>query len=293
GRASMTVQAGATAGPVTVTASSGAFSVTFTLTIRLPGPQITSSSFFNGAGGQPGGVSPTAILAIYGPGLATGLQGCVSANRNLGLGPLPLQLANVNVEFVAGAFRQFAPMFAVCNVGNQEYIVIQVPAELPLGATSLNVKAGSGSTTLDNISVTPVSPSVFQDTQVDGTKRPVVQRVADGTYITQTNPAHGGDRLRALVTGLGRPVSKTGVRLGTNQPGIPGDDASPQVDIVVGVADQGVTFISATYAPDLIGVYVVTFDLPNSVPSGDVNFSVAAVLNDNPVYSNGSKFPVQ
>jgi len=291
GRASITVQAGSIAGPVSVTASSGAFSVTFTLTIRLPGPQINSSSFFNGAGGQPGGVSPTAILAIYGPGLATGLQGCVDANRIVG--PLPLQLANVNVEFVAGSFRQFAPMFAVCNVGNQEYIVIQVPAELPLGATSLIVKAGSGSTTLDNIPVTPVSPGIFEYTQADGSKRAVLQRVADGTYITQQNPARGGDRLRAYVTGLGRPVSKTGVRLGTNQSGIPGDDASPQVDIVVGVADQGVNFVSAIYAPDLIGVYVVTFDVPGGAPSGNVNFSVAAVLNDNPVYSNGSKFPIQ
>jgi uncharacterized protein (TIGR03437 family) len=265
--------------------------VSFTLTIRLPGPQITSSSFFNGAGGQAGGVSPTAVLAIYGRGLATGLQGCVVANEIVG--PLPLQLSNDNVEFVAGSFRQFAPMYAVCNLGaNQEYIVVQVPAELPLGATSVTVKAGSGSTTVDNIPVTPVSPGIFETVLSNGAKRAVLQK-ADGSYVTLENPARAGERLRAFVTGLGRPVSKTGVRVGTNQSGIPGDDASPQVSVIVGVADQGVNFVSAVYAPDLIGVYVVTFDMPASVPAGDANFSVAAVLNDNPVYSNPSKFPVQ
>ena len=54
GRASVVVRAGPNPGIAAVTASVSGLSVTFTLTIRLPGPQITSSSFFNGAGGQPG-----------------------------------------------------------------------------------------------------------------------------------------------------------------------------------------------------------------------------------------------
>ena len=291
GRASVVVQAGPNPGTAVVTASVSSFSVQFTLTIRLPGPQVTSSSFFNGAGGQPGGVSPTAVLTITGRGLATGLQGCVSGNRVLG--PLPLQLSLVNVEFVAGSFRQFAPMFAVCNTGGQEYIVIQVPAELPLGATSVTVRVGTGSTTLDNIPVTPVSPGIFESAGTDGRNRAVLQRVSDGTYVTQQNPARRGDRLRAFVTGLGRPVSRTGVRIGTNQGGIPGDDASPLPTIIVGVADQGVNLVSTIYAQDLVGVYIVTFDAPTGGSTGDVNFSVAAVLNDNPVFSNPSLFSLQ
>src|SRR5262249_16201553 len=58
GRATITVQAGATPGTVTVNAAVGNFSTSFTLTVRLPGPQVTTSSFTNGVGGQPGGVSP-------------------------------------------------------------------------------------------------------------------------------------------------------------------------------------------------------------------------------------------
>jgi uncharacterized protein (TIGR03437 family) len=141
--------------------------------------------------------------------------------------------------------------------------------------------------------VTPVSPGIFEYTQANGRKHAVLQRVADGSYVTEDNPARRGDRLRAFVTGLGRPVSRSGVRLGTNQPGIPGDDASPQVEIIVGVADQGVNTVSSIYAPDLVGVYVVTFDVPSNAPSGEVSFSVAAVLNDAPAYSNPSSFLIQ
>ncbi|HTM49069.1 MAG TPA: hypothetical protein VL285_10325 [Bryobacteraceae bacterium] len=293
GRASTVVRAGSTPGAAIVTASVPSFSVSFNLTVRLPGPQITSSSFTNFAGGQPGGVSPAGILAISGRGIATGIQGCVNGPQQM-FGPLPLQVANVNVEFVAASFRQFAPIFSVCNVGGtQEYVVIQVPAELPLGATSITVRAGSGSTTLDNIPVFQVSPGVFEGASTDGKNRAVLQRVSDGSFITLENPARKGDRLRAFVSGLGRPVSKTGVRLGSNQGGIPNDDASPQVNIIVGVADQGVNFVSAIYASDVIGVYLVTFDVPSNAPSGDVTFSIAAILNENPTYSNPSMFRVQ
>ena len=173
-------------------------------------------------------------------------------------------------------------------------IALCVAALYPLGATSVTVRVGTGSTTVDNIPVTPVSPGLFETVMSDGKKRAVVQRVSDGTFISLENPAHRGDRLRAFVTGLGRPVSKSGVRLGTNQGGISGDDASPLVGMVVGVGDQGVNFVSAIYAQDMVGVYDVTFDVPASGPSGnDVNFAVAAVLNDTPVFSNPSKLPIQ
>ena len=40
--------------------------------------------------------------------------------------------------------------YAVCNLGpGQEYVLLQVPAELPLGATSITVRVGTGSTTLE------------------------------------------------------------------------------------------------------------------------------------------------
>src|SRR5262249_44601761 len=120
GRASITAQAGPTPGTFTVTASVSQFTAAFTLTVRLPGPQITSSSFVNAAGGQAGSVSPTAIVAIYGAGIATGIQGCVAGNQLVGA--QPLQVSLVNVQFLSGAVSPYAPVFVVCNVSGQEWV---------------------------------------------------------------------------------------------------------------------------------------------------------------------------
>jgi hypothetical protein len=39
------------------------------------------------------------------------------------------------------------------------------------------------------------------------------------------------------------------------------DDASPQPSIIIGVNNAGVTPESVVYAPDLIGVYIMTFEV--------------------------------
>ena len=51
GRAQVTVKAGATPGAVTVTASAGNASQSFTLTVIPPGPALSTSSFYNAGGG--------------------------------------------------------------------------------------------------------------------------------------------------------------------------------------------------------------------------------------------------
>ena len=293
GQASVTVQAGSNPGPVTVTAAIGTFSTAFSLSIRLPGPQITSSSFFNGAGGQPGGVSPSAVLAIYGSGIAPGLQGCVTGYQIVG--PIQILVSNVSVLFTSGSFAAYAPIYAVCNLGvGQQYVVVQVPAELPAGSTtSVTMRVGTGQTVLDGIPVTLVSPGIFETVYSDLRKRAVLLR-DDGTYVSLASPARRGERLRAFVTGLGRPRSKNGFLIGTNQGGIPGDDASPLFNVILGVNNGGVTPESVVYAQDLIGVYVVTFVVPADSASGsDINFAVAAILNDVLIFGNPSKIPVQ
>jgi uncharacterized protein (TIGR03437 family) len=292
GRASITVQAGASAGATVVTASVSSYTATFALTIQPPGPQVTLSSFFNGAGGQAGGVSPSAVLSIYGVGIAPGLQGCVAGNQVIG--PLPILVSNVTVLFSESGYQAYAPIYSVCNLGvGQEYVTVQVPTDLPLGAASVTVGANSGSTTVNNVPVTPVSPGIFQTVMSDKVLRAVLQH-ADGSYVSLESPAHAGETLLSFVTGLGRPISASGVAIGSDQGGIPGDNASPQSPLIIGVADEGVPVISAVYAPNLVGVWILTFKVPADAPTGNnVNFAVAVVLNDSPVYGNPSKIPVQ
>src|SRR5207247_5197044 len=49
GRAQVNVTAGSTPGTITVTASTGAFSQSFTLTVIPPGPSLSGGSILNGA----------------------------------------------------------------------------------------------------------------------------------------------------------------------------------------------------------------------------------------------------
>ena len=161
------------------------------------------------------------------------------------------------------------------------------------GAASVTVRAGIGSKTVDGVLVTPANPGVFETVMSDSKKRAVLQH-ADGSFVSLESPAQKGEKLRAYVTGLGRPVSASGVLIGTNQSGIPGDDATPLVPIIVGVNDQGVAVTSAVYAQDLIGVYIVSFVVPSDAPSGkDIDFALAVNLNGNLLFSNPSHLPVQ
>jgi hypothetical protein len=43
----------------------------------------------------------------------------------------------------------------------------------------------------------------------------------------------------------------------------------------------------------MIGVYVITFDVPVDAQSGDIVFSVSTVLPDQSVMSDSTKIPVQ
>ena len=64
-------------------------------------------------------------------------------------------------------------------------------------------------------------------------------------------------------------------------------------NVIVGVNDGGVELISAEYAPNLIGVYVVTFRVPANTPSGARNFAVGADGGAGTQFGNGSTIWVQ
>jgi hypothetical protein len=290
GRATVSVQAGSTAGIAVVTASSGGFSTTASLTIQAPPP--APLSFFNGASGQPGVVSPAAILAIYGTGLAPGVSGCVAANQVLG--PLPMLLSGVTVQFASPGYTSSAPLYSVCNLGTgQEYVVVQTPADLPLVDTTVTVQAGGSPVGQSTSPAALASPGIFTTSMSDGAKRAALRR-PDGTYVSLESPAQAGERLQAFVTGLGRPVTASGIALNTNQSGISGDDAPPPNPVTIAVAGEVLQPVTAVYATDMIGVYVIAFDVPGDAPSGtDTAFAVTTVLPDQSVLSDSTTLPVQ
>jgi uncharacterized protein (TIGR03437 family) len=257
------------------------------LTIRAA---LAELSFFNAASLEPGTISPAEVLAIYGTGLAPGVQGCVTANQ----APLPWLLSGVQVRFTSGSYTAVAPLYSVCNLGTgQEYAVVQAPADLPLMDTTVTVQVGDTTVGQSRAPAAPASPGIFETVMSDGRKRAVLQRL-DGSYVSLDTPAKAGERLRAFVTGLGSPVTASGVRLSTNQAGIAGDDAAPPNAVLIRLASRDVQPVSSIYSTDTIGVYVVTFDVPDDVQSGlDIDFMVGTLVGDQSVFGKSSKLPIQ
>jgi len=128
----------------------------FFLSPGRPGPKINLNSFFNGAGGQAGGVSPTAIVVIHGREIAPGLQGCISGVSIVG--KLPTVLSNVSLYFTNPTFFSYAPIYNVRNLGpGLEYVTVQVPADLRSGFITVTVQSGTDATSVANVPVTEVA----------------------------------------------------------------------------------------------------------------------------------------
>jgi uncharacterized protein (TIGR03437 family) len=284
GNASTTVQAGATAGPITVTASTGAFNTTFTLTAGIPGPG-SQPVFLNGASFQPG-ISPGAIAIIQDPGIATGIQGVVQGNTNL-VGPLPTTLAGVKVTFNGVA----APIFYVANVNGKEQVAVQVPFEtLPGTATVVITGPGGGTFTASNVPIQPFAPGVFQlPGAAPAGQDPfaVVQR-PDGSYVSAANPARRGEIDCLFATGLGQ-VSPNA---STNSGGVAGQSLLARFD--VGINNAGVRVVSSQYLPGTVGVYEICFQVPSDAATGATR-PLGLVIHDSSgdFFAQSTNIPVQ
>jgi uncharacterized protein (TIGR03437 family) len=290
GRAQVSVQAGATAGSVTVTATAGSFTQTFSLTVMPPGPTLTASSFYNGADFRAGSISPCSIATIIAPGLAPGIQGVVTPGSLFG--PLPYLLASDAVSFNGIG----APIFNVASVSGQQQITVQVPCEVaPASSVPVMVTVNGASATV-NVPVLVASPGIFQTTMSDGVSRAVIVR-PDGSFVSLANPARRGEIVRAYATGLG----VTSPSVGTNAIAIPGSDAMVQGIVIVGITNtagqgEGVRVTGARVAPDLIGVFEVPFQMPfDAVTGNNVSFSIGVypVGGSAPIYSVTAKIPIQ
>jgi uncharacterized protein (TIGR03437 family) len=259
GQVSTTVQAGASPGPVTITATTATFSVTFNLTVRLPGP--TNLAILNGASFKAGtGISPGCIAIVTGVGILPGVQGLVTANNIVG--PLPLTLEGVSITFAGVA----APIYYVMNSGGMEQVAVQVPfTALPPGTTTVtNVKvvvtASSGTPGTINVPVKPFSPGIFSTT-FGGRIYAVAER-PDGSFVSPANPAQLGEDIILYVTGLGEVTPATA----TGDAGVPGQAVVAR--LLIGLNNSGVPLISANYVEGLVGVYAVTLKVPAATATG-------------------------
>ena len=198
--------------------------------------------------------------------------------------PFPFESAGLSVKF--GQAK--APILAVSNLEGQESVTVQVPFEVPAGETSVTLRGNLGTFTR-KVTILPASPGIFNVRMSDGAVRAIVLR-SDGSRVDLQHPAHPGETLRMFATGLG-PMQPP---VQTNQPGSADSDATPVQRLVVGFHAHGIPLISARYAPGMVGVAEVTFQLPPDAATGpDMTLSLAVLLDGKPVYSNTTHLPVQ
>jgi uncharacterized protein (TIGR03437 family) len=287
GFAVVRVIAGNTAGSVSVTASFGsAAAVIFNLIIRPPGPILTAANFVSAASGAPGLV-PGSIAKITARGIASNLgRGCVTSELRLGRLPLELEGVVISFEPEAGGRTFYAPLYYVCSKDGEESAAFQVPFELPVGTVTATVQAGGGSATTSGVVVRPYDPGIFETPASNGLRHAVVMR-PDGTFVSEDNPARRGEILRLFATGLGavEPASATNAA---------GQGQTVKAPVIVGINNEGVRVLRSEYAVNMIGVYVVAFELPIDTTPGPNRPLALAVFDGNTlIFGNGSSIPIQ
>ena len=284
GNASTVVNAGGSAGPITVTATSGNLTQTFTLTANPPGP--TNFSYFNGASFAANFISPGSIVTINALGLVSAnIQGVSGGTLT---GALPYTVAGVSVVID----NIPAPIFNVSNVNGTQAVTIQVPFEVRATTVPITISVTGGGSNSAFVTVLPLSPGIFETVGADNRRRAVALR-PNGTVVTTTNPAARGENVRVYLTGLG-PVTPA-VPTGALSPAA----SDPQVGaiLVAGINGSGVPVVQTVYARNLIGVYEMTITIPTDTvafPSGTDSFLVAVYnANGSYTYSQLSSIAIQ
>jgi uncharacterized protein (TIGR03437 family) len=286
GQASVTATAGSTPGTLTVTASVSGFSqtLTFSLTVLPPPPPISPTSFLNGAGFFPTvGSQQTALSPC---GVATVVVGSPLAPSAYPLVPnmytTPLQQAgNVSISFQLAGTATAATNAPILNVTTattgQQLITFQVPCEIQANNWSVSVSINGSTVTISNVTVRPGAPGIFETLGSDGMRRAIAVR-QNGSIVSPANPARQGEFIRFYITGAGPvlPALASGSLPGWS-PGMSIDSVPTDPNqVAVGLNNSGVGAVTVRAAPELIGVYEVTFMVPND-PTLVGNNNVLAV----------------
>ena len=291
GVATTGISASGVAGPVVINVTSGSLIVVFNLNVRLSGP--TNIVFLNGASFQQntgaggtacpaaGCISPGEVVTVSATNMLPGVQGVI-VGVNI-LGQLPTTLANgFSITFNGVA----APIFYVSNTAGKETATIQIPFELQPGIVNVVLTAAGGGSANTTVTVQSLAPGIF----TTGTAQNFAVAVrADGSYVSSANPPNRGETIGIFVNGLGQVRPATG----TNRAGVAGEAVT--ANIVVGLANAGIPVVKSEYAVGLIGVYLVTVQIPPDAQAGPARpISIGATDAQNNTYFSQTAFlPIQ
>jgi uncharacterized protein (TIGR03437 family) len=202
------------------------------------------------------------------------------------LGALPYTVAGVSIT-VAGSK---APIYSVSNVNGQQQVNFQVPCDVvPANSVPVAVTVNGGTTTV-NVTVRSSGPGIFETAMSDGSRQAIIIR-SDGSFMDSVNnPVHPNEIVAMYITGVG----PTSPAVHTNSLPPPGTAANATSTVIVGVNNAGVRVVSSQLSPDIVGVALVTFQVPASTPNGTYVLSMGINAPDGTVtqFSQGSKITV-
>jgi uncharacterized protein (TIGR03437 family) len=278
------VTAGASAGPLTVTASAFGFQVVFrSLNVLAPGPQLSAADIRNAASGQPG-LTPCGLASLTGTGLAPGVVGTMHATDagTVTLGP-------VDWVMIAGVQASIA---SISNHKGKETILLQTPCGTPVGPAEVDVSVQGQIVSVIGVDVEALQPGVFSKFEDDGVSGDAAQRYVwaihgDGSLVSVTSPAARGEVIRIFATGLGPLVAAA----------TPGSHVQDLLtSLVLGLDDAGVPVANSGYLTRRPGRYFVEVAIPADLVTGarSATFVIAAQpVNGDAIYSNTVTIPIR
>jgi len=232
-------------------------------------PFIAPAGVQNAAGQTPGSsVASGSVIAIFGQSLSPSLEvGPVN--------PLSQSVAGISVTIDK---EVMLPLLFVSS----GQINAQVPSEMPAGKHTIQIQSLGEPEVDGTLTIVRNAPGLF--TQTLQSQEYAVAFHSDGTLVTPTSPAKGGETIALLGTGFGpyKGVVIDGF--------FPPDPPPALMDAVI--VSFGNQFPSTTWAgaaPGYTGLVLVKFQVPKGSPSGGAPASVSV----NGVKSNTVTVPVQ
>ena len=154
-----------------------------------------------------------------------------------------------------------APIYYVEDTNGADQVTVQVPFEVQPGpAVALTVDVANLPPASVMVPVKPLAPGVF--TSIYGGKTYAVAVRPDGSQVGPTNPAQRGEDIQLYVTGLGQATPT----IATGAAGVP--DQTIVSSMIVGLDNGGVRLVGSVYGPGLIGIYIVTIQVPANAVTG-------------------------
>ena len=195
---------------------------------------------------QPGApLAPGTPVRMLGSSLSSGTDSASTV-------PLPVTLAQTSL--LIGSTR--APLYYV----SPDQVNAQIPPELPPGAQyAIAILSGNRYAVADPLVLTAVRPALIA---TDGV---ALALHADSSPVSGQAPAQAGELITLLAAGLGA----TDVAVGSGTVPSPGAIARVQVMPTATIGGREAPVRGAVLAPDIVGVYHITVQVPSGLAAGD------------------------